>query len=72
MTFNCNQMDSFCIVSTPREDKHIVTPDGYEFVSEADSRIKVDFPEGAVSQDEKVDFKVNRYTKHVLLLRYLL
>ncbi|XP_076094919.1 uncharacterized protein LOC143065301 isoform X1 [Mytilus galloprovincialis] len=58
VTFNCNQMDSFCIISTPREETHTVTPDGYEYVSEADSRIHVDFPLGAVSQDETVDFRV--------------
>lgn len=51
-------MDSFCIISTPREETHTVTPDGYEYVSEADSRIHVDFPLGAVSQDETVDFRV--------------
>ena len=59
VTFNCNQIESFCIVSTPRHDKHIVTPDGYEFVSEADNRIKVDFPVGSVAKDENVEFKVS-------------
>ena len=59
VVFNCNEIESFYIVSTPRHDKHIVTPDGYEFVSEADIRIKVNFPAGSVSQDENVEFKVS-------------
>lgn len=51
-------MDSFCIVSTPREDKCIIKPEGYEYVSDADNRITIDFPVGTVSRDEEVDIRV--------------
>jgi hypothetical protein len=47
------------IVSTPQQDKHIVSPDGCEFVSKADNRIKLYFPVGSVSQDENVEIKVS-------------
>ena len=59
VSFNCNQIESFFIVSTPQQDKHIVSPDGCEFVSKADNRIKLYFPVGSVSQDENVEIKVS-------------
>ena len=63
VAFNCNQIESFYIVSTPRSDEHTVTPAGHKFASKVDARIKVNFPAGSVSQDSIFEFKVS-HTKY--------
>lgn len=53
-------------MSKPKDDKRTITIDGLEYVSDADNRIRVEFPPHAVIEDTEVTFRVCHIFSHSL------
>lgn len=58
MVFDVDQVDSFCVLSLVRQEKHTISPDGSQFISEIDNRIQIIFPPNAVMKEEDITFMV--------------
>ncbi|CAC5359905.1 unnamed protein product [Mytilus coruscus] len=56
MVFEVDQVDSFCVLSLVRQEKHAILPAGSQFISEIDNRIQVKFPPNAVTKTEHITF----------------
>lgn len=57
--FHANQIESFCIISFPREEESFLNPNqSEELAFEVDDRMKILIEEGSVRKQEKIKCKV--------------
>ena len=54
--FQTDKMDAFFLVGTPREREFRIDPEGGQYVHRTDKRIRLDFPEGSVAEQQ--NFKI--------------
>ncbi|ESO95288.1 hypothetical protein LOTGIDRAFT_160408 [Lottia gigantea] len=53
------EISSICAIARRISEKLIVTEDGFEFVSSLDTRVKLDFPMGAVDNNTDIEIQIS-------------
>ncbi|XP_067663425.1 uncharacterized protein [Haliotis asinina] len=53
-----SEFKSLCVVARLKTEEHVITPQGYNFVSDKDKNVRVNFPESTVEKDTKFKFIV--------------
>ena len=60
--FQTDKMDAFFLVGTPREREFRIDPEGGQYVHRTDKRIRLDFPEGSVAEQQNFKITVGIYS----------
>ncbi|XP_071093092.1 uncharacterized protein [Haliotis cracherodii] len=52
------EFKSLCVIARLKPEEHVITPKGFNFVSDKDQHVTVNFPEGTVEKDTNFKFIV--------------
>ncbi|VDI43193.1 Hypothetical predicted protein [Mytilus galloprovincialis] len=69
MVFEVDHVESFCVLSLLREEKHTILPSGSQFISYIDKRIQITFPPNAVTKEKHITFKIHPVNVSCILER---
>ncbi|XP_052079494.1 uncharacterized protein LOC127717739 isoform X15 [Mytilus californianus] len=70
VTFHTVKLDALCIVSNPIKERVNILPTGYKYVAQTDKRIQINFPPGAVENEESICLHVIPVNKEILRRQY--